>query len=286
MKKGLILEGGAMRGLFTAGVIDVMMENNIEVDGIVGVSAGVCFGCNYKSRQIGRAIRYNVRFAKEPLYCSYRSLIATGNLFNKGFCYYKVPFKLDKVDKKAFKENPMEFWIVATDVKTGRAVYKKAEEVNKETMEWIRASSSMPLVSKVVEINGHGYLDGGISDSIPLKFFESIGYDRNIVITTQPEDYRKPPISKEKAMKVALKKLPAVFEAMKHRHEMYNAQVDYILQKEAQGEILVIRPRNTLPIDRISHDPDEMTLVYNIGREVATEMMPQIKKFYSEKKEA
>ena len=283
MKKGLILEGGAMRGLFTAGVIDVMMEHNIDVDGIVGVSAGVCFGCNYKSRQIGRSIRYNVKYAKEPLYCSFRSLLATGNLYNKGFAYYQIPFKLDKVDKKTFDNNPMEFWIVATDVKTGRPVYKKAEKINRETMEWIRASSSMPLVSKVVEIDGHGYLDGGISDSIPLKFFESIGYDKNIVVTTQPEDYRKPAISKPKAMKIALKKYPAVFEAMSHRHEMYNEQVDYILQKEAEGEILVIRPKNALPIDRISHDPDEMTFVYNIGREVATEMLPKIKEFYSNK---
>jgi len=281
MKKGLILEGGAMRGLFTAGVLDIFMEHGIKFDGMVGVSAGACFGSNFKSLQVGRGIRYNVRFAKEPLYCSYRSLIATGNMFNKGFCYYRIPFKLDKIDKKAFKNNPMEFWVTVTDVETGEPFYKRLDVVNKESMEWIRASSSLPIVSKIVEIDGKGYLDGGISDSIPLKFFEEQGYDRNVVITTQPIDYRKPPMKKKKAIKVALKKWPKVYEKLENRHNMYNEQVEYILKKEEAGEVFVIRPTCALPIGRVSHDPDEMTLVYNIGREVGEKNLEALLGFLS-----
>ena len=151
--------------------------------------------------------------------------------------------------------------------------------MKKKDIEWIRASSSMPIVSNVVEIDGRGYLDGGISDSIPLKFFEDKGYDKNIVITTQPYDYVKPEVKKKKAMKIALKKTPAIYDAMMKRHLMYNEEVRYIKEKEKEGDVLVIRPKDTLPINRISHDPDEMTLVYNIGRDIAEENIEKIKEY-------
>ena len=191
MKKGLILEGGAMRGMFTAGVIDVMMENRILFDGAVGVSAGAAFGCNYKSGQIGRVIRYNTKYCNDPRYCGIRSLIRTGNLYNTDFCYGEVPLKQDVFDFDAYKNNPMAFYVVCTDIETGKAVYRKYDGMEDHGFDWIRASASMPLVSQIVEIDGQKLLDGGIADSIPVRFFERIGYDRNIVVLTQPADYQK-----------------------------------------------------------------------------------------------
>jgi predicted patatin/cPLA2 family phospholipase len=172
IKTGLVLEGGAMRGLFTAGALDVFMERGITFDGLIGVSAGACFGCNYKSGQIGRVIRYNKRFARDPRYCSWRSLFTTGDLFGAEFCYRELPKKLDVFDAAAFEANPMEFHIVATDAATGKPVYKRLDRADDTALDWIRASASMPIVSRPVEIDGRKYLDGGLSDGIPLKYFE------------------------------------------------------------------------------------------------------------------
>ena len=180
MKKGLVLEGGAMRGLWTAGVTDVMMEHDIWPDGLIGVSAGAAFGCNYKSRQIGRAIRYNTRFARDKRYSGLWSLLTSGDYFNAKFGYHVVPYEYDLFDTKTFEQNPMQFIVVCTDVETGEAVYHDMNHVSFDELEWLRASASMPLVSKVVEVQGRKLLDGGVSDSIPLSFFESIGYDRNV----------------------------------------------------------------------------------------------------------
>jgi len=179
MKRGLVLEGGAMRGLFTAGVLDVFMENNVKFDGIVGVSAGACFGCNYKSGQPGRVIRYNRRFARDPRYCSWTSLVRTGDLFNADFCYRELPMALDVFDAAAYAANPMEFHVVATDCATGKAVYRRLGKADDESFRWIQASASMPLVSRPVRIGSGEYLDGGLSDGIPLRYFESLGYSRN-----------------------------------------------------------------------------------------------------------
>ena len=191
MKTGLILEGGAMRGMFTAGVMDVLMENGVTFDGAVGTSAGAAFGCNYKSHQIGRVIRYNTRYCKDKRFCSISSLIKSGDIYNADFCYGDIPSKYDIFDFDTYKNDPMEFYSVCTDIETGKAVYHKYTGDEDSGFDWIRASASMPLVSKIVEIDGKKLLDGGMADSIPLKFFESIGYDRNVVVLTQPADYRK-----------------------------------------------------------------------------------------------
>ena len=167
--RGLVLEGGALRGLFTAGVLDVFMSNGIAFDGAIGVSAGACFGCNFKSGQIGRVIRYNRRFAKDPRYCSWSSLIRTGDLFNADFCYRELPMALDVFDAAAYAANPMAFYVVVTDCATGKPVYRRLDTADREAFEWIRASASMPLVSRPVRIGAGEYLDGGLSDGIPLR---------------------------------------------------------------------------------------------------------------------
>lgn len=266
MKRGLVLEGGAMRGLFTAGVLDVFMEKGLVFDGLVGVSAGACFGCNYKSRQIGRVIRYNKRFAADPRYCSWTSLFKTGDLFNADFCYRELPLELDKFDGEAFEANPMEFHLSVTDCETGKAVYKKLDKADETMLKWVQASASMPLVSRAVEIDGHRYLDGGLSDGIPLAYFERLGFERNIVITTRPRGYRKFPSWKHKLLKPLLKRDPAVYEALKTRHEWYNKTLEYIDERVKAGAAYLIAPDEPLPIGRVCHDPQAMQLVYELGR--------------------
>lgn len=280
MKRGLVLEGGAMRGLFTTGITDVMMEAGIEPDGLIGVSAGAAFGCNYKSRQSGRAIRYNKRFARDKRYCSWQSWLKTGDLYNAEFGYHIVPAKYDIFDDKAFNENPMEFYVVCTDVTTGKAVYKQLKESTPLTYDWIRASASMPLASKVVELEGQKVLDGGVADSIPLEYFERIGYDRNVVILTQPEGFVKERNPLMPLMRIALRHYPNMIKAMDTRHLMYNRQLEYVRQAEREGRCLVIRPETAIPIGHISHDPEEMQRVYEMGRQTGEQYINKIKEFY------
>lgn len=279
MKKGLVLEGGAMRGLFTAGVLDVMMEHGLTVDGIIGVSAGAAFGCSYKSGQMGRTLRYNLKYARDKRYCSLYSLLRTGDLYGAEFCYHTLPETLDVFDNEAFTKNPMEFYLVCTDVNTGKPVYHKCETADWNTMEWFRASASLPLVSRIVEIDGYQLLDGGISDSIPLRFFESLGYEKNIVILTQPENYRKSPNAMFPLMKRVLKNYPNMIEAMKNRHEMYNAAVEDIQNRKQDNNLLVIQPEEALPIKRIEHNPKVLQKVYDIGRATALKQLDAIKQF-------
>ena len=281
MKKGLIMEGGAMRGMFTAGVIDVLMEHGIAFDGAIGVSAGAAFGCNYKSKQIGRVIRYNTRFSKDKRYGGFRVLLKEGNFYSKQFCYEEVPLKYDIFDYDTYEDNPMEFHVVATDVDTGKAEYHLLTDRYDHGFEWIRASASMPLVSQMVEIDGRRYLDGALADSIPVQHFESIGYDRNVVILTQPKGFRKKPDSLLPLMKLYYRKFPNLVESISTRHEHYNATLEYIANREAARELLVIRPLEKLPIGRTEKDPDKLRQVYNIGRQTAQERIEEIEKYLS-----
>jgi predicted patatin/cPLA2 family phospholipase len=279
-KRGLVLEGGAMRGLWTAGVIDVMMEHDIWPDGLIGVSAGAAFGCNYKSRQVGRAIRYNTKYARDSRYSGLKSWLTSGNYYNAEFGYHTMPKELDVFDDDAFNKNPMAFYVVCTDVLTGSPVYQLLSEATEETYDWIRASASMPLASKVVELQGRKLLDGGVADSIPLEYFESIGYHRNVVILTQPAGYQKEHNKLMALMRLSLRHYPKMIEAMDKRHLMYNRQLQYVAQAEQEGRCLVIRPEDKIPIGHISHDASQMRLVYEQGRRVGEKYLDRIKAFY------
>ena len=282
MKKGLVLEGGAMRGLWTAGVTDVMMEHDIRPDGLIGVSAGAAFGCNYKSRQIGRAIRYNTRFAKDPRYSGWKSLLKSGDYFNAEFGYHVVPYEYDIFDTETFEKDPLEFTVVCTDVETGAAVYHQIDHVDYDELEWLRASASMPLASKIVEVGGWKLLDGGVSDSIPLEYYERQGYKRNVVILTQPLGYRKKHLALMPLMRLALRKYPHLLKALDERHLMYNCQLDYVAEAERLGRCLVIRPDEDIPIGHLSHDPQQMRLVYDMGRKVGERYIDKIKEYYED----
>lgn len=280
MKRGMILEGGAMRGMFTAGVLDVMMEHGIELDGIIGVSAGAAFGCNYKSHQIGRVIRYTVNYSRDPRYGGIRSLIKTGDLYGADFCYHVIPEQLDLFDEKTYQASPIEFYVTCTDVETGEAVYHKCETTGYDDLEWIRASASMPIVSRIVSVDGRQLLDGGIADSIPLKHFMEIGYDKNIVILTQPKGYVKKKNQLLPLMRVALKKYPKAYQAIANRHNNYNDSLKLVWEEEKKGNVLVICPEEALPVSRTERDPEKLKAVYQIGRTVAEKRLEEIKKFF------
>lgn len=277
-KTGLVLEGGAMRGMFTTGILDVFMENSITFDGMLGVSAGATFGCNFKSKQIGRAIRYNKKYAHDKRYCSFHSLFTSGNLYNADFCYDILPNQLDLFDYETFDKNPMEFYVGITDAETGEPRYKKIDN-SREGMEWIRASASMPGVSTPVRIGDRIFLDGGIADSVPLEYFESIGYTRNVVILTQPRDFVKKPVSFFPLMKFLLRKYPKLIDAVATRHEKYNRQREYIFSREKAGAAYIICPEKSLGISRTEKNTDELERVYQEGRETAKKQLEEIKNF-------
>ncbi len=279
MKYGLVLEGGAMRGMFTAGVLDVFLTEGIEADGAVGVSAGATFGCNYKSRQIGRAIRYNKEYAKDWRYCSVRSLILTGDLYGADFCYRELPMELDPFDADAFSKNPIPFYVVVTDMETGKPVYYRCSTGLDEDLLWIRGSASMPLVSKPVSVGGRLLLDGGITDSIPLHFMQGRGFERNIVILTQPEGYTKKLSRAGVLTAETLGKYPAAKQALLRRPHNYNAQLRYVKKCEEEGSVLVIRPPEKLPINRICHDPEVLEETYEIGRAEAERSLSRVRAF-------
>ena len=286
MKTGLIMEGGAMRGMFTAGVLDVLMENGLVTDGAIGVSAGAVFGCNYKSHQIGRVIRYNTEYCNDKRYASFKNLFKTGNLYSEQFCYHEVPEKLDPFNEAAFAASPMDFFVVCTDVKTGEPIYHKCRKGDAEDVLWMEASASMPLAAKIVKIGHYGLLDGGVADSIPVRFFESIGYKRNLIILTQPKGYIKKKNKFLPAIRAKYFRYPAFVEAVADRHERYNETLSYISMLEQAGKDYVIRPPIPLEIGAMERDPAQLRRVYETGRAVAQIQVEKIRDFLNAVKAA
>ncbi len=264
MKTALILEGGGMRGLYTAGVLDILMKNNIYTDVAVGVSAGALFGINYKSKQPGRVLRYNLKYAGNPSYTGWKSLLKTGNLMNKEFWFEDIPFKLDPMDCETYRNNHTEFHAVITNLQNGKAEYKSIFDLeNEECMEYLRASGSLPFCSKPVIVNGVPYLDGGIADSIPLKKYVEEGFDKIIVVLTRPVNYRKN--GGIHGASLFYKKYPEFVKTLSNRNKVYNEQCDYVEKLEKEGKILVIRPSEFVDISRTETDRNIMQQMYNLG---------------------
>lgn len=239
---GLALEGGGYRGMYTAGVLDVWMEHGLTCDHMVGVSAGAAFGYNFKSRQIGRAIRYNKAYCADKRYAGVVSWLRTGDMFNADFAYHEVPIERDPIDLEAYRACPMRFTCVCTDIETGKAVYHDLPYGDERDIEWIRASSAIPVATRPVAIDGHKYLDGGVADSIPSAWLFAQGYDRNIVVLTQPAGFVKQSNSMMPMLRRVFRHYPEFVAALEHRHEVYNATLDDLARREAAGEIIVVRP--------------------------------------------
>lgn len=280
MKIGIVLEGGAMRGMYTAGVLDVLMDFDLKVTDMIGVSAGVLFGVNYPSRQKGRAIRYNKKYIKDRRYTSFHSLITTGNIINKDFAFYKVPLKLDVFDEKAYEQSGIRFYATVTNVKTGKAEYIKIKNVLKE-MEILRASSAMPYVSKMVEWSGNQYLDGGIADSIPVEACKKLGCDKIILILTRPITYRKAktPRLAKRLNKMLYRNYPNLIKALNQRNQNYNCQVESVIEMEKREELFVIRPSKPIQIKRIEKDINKLQEVYDLGVRDAKHCITELQKY-------
>ena len=279
MKNGLVLEGGGLRCMYTAGILDVFMEHGVKFDGAIGVSAGATFGCNFKSGQIGRALRYNKRFAGDKNYTSVYSWLTTGDLVNARMAYHEVPVKYDPFDYEAFLKNPMEFQLVCTDVHTAQPVYKVVDDTDvHETLEWMRATASMPLVSRAVPRGDMLLLDGGISDSIPLRHFQECGYEKNVVILTQPAGFYKQKTKLTPVFKLFCK-YPKIAEAMARRHEMYNGELAYLNEQVQQGNTLAIYPEGKLEIGRVEMKPAKMDAIYAQGRKKGEEIVHTVMEF-------
>ncbi len=280
MKVGLVLEGGGMRGLYTAGVLDAFLDAGIKVDGLISVSAGALFGVNFLSGQKGRALRYNKRFIGNKNYISFLSWLKTGNMVNKEMAYYKIPMELDVFDQEAFAQSGVPFYVTVTNLETGQAEYPKIDHVF-DQMEYLRASSALPLISKIVEIDGNKYLDGGLTDSIPVDFARSLGFDKLIVILTQPLDYRKKP-SSGRLYRLFYKDYPKFVEVAFKRYQHYNDTVERIAKLEAAGDIYVIRPDQALDIGRLERDPDKLEAAYTLGLEDGQGHQTALQKYLEE----
>ena len=276
-KTALVLEGGAMRGLYSAGVLDVFMQNNIKVDAIYGVSAGALFGLNYKSRQIGRALRYNLKYAHEKNYMGWYSLITTGDVMNKDFCFNKLVYELDKLDFETYKNNPVEFYAVVTNLQTGKPEYIKIDDAEKD-LEYFRASGSMPFVSKPVEINGNLYLDGAVSDAVPFKKVLEEDYEKIIVVLTRPDGYNR----KKKShlpYKLIYGRFPNFVETAKNSCAKYNETMDLIDKYEAENKIVVLRPSEYIKMQRVEKDKSKLQGIYDLGVLDCLQNLEKIKEY-------
>ena len=279
MKTGIVVEGGGMRGIYGAGVLDVLLENDIKADGLIGVSAGAIHGCSFVSGQKGRSIRYNLKYSRDPRYMSMRSLIRTGDMFGIDFCYRELPETLDPFDNETFESSSTEYYVTCTDVETGQPVYHRCPSLRGDRIDWVRASASMPLASRIVELVGKKLLDGGVADSIPVMAFRKMGFKKDLVILTRPEGYRKKQNPMLPLIRRAYREYPEFVETAASRHLVYNRELDEISRLEREGEILVIRPSRRIKISRTERRPERIEQMYRLGREDAMKAFSGIKAF-------
>lgn len=280
MKTGLVLEGGSMRGHYTAGVLDVFMEHGICFDGIMGVSAGAIHGCSYVSNQKGRSLRYYKKYGKDWRFMGFRSLFLTGDIVGAKFCYHDIPETLDPYDFAAFNASETDFYVTCSNLETGQPEYLKITDM-REQVDLMRASASMPYVSRIVKWQGKKLLDGGCTDSIPVKAFREMGYGKAVVVLTRHDGYVKKP-ENAKAAKLFYHKYPLFALALQCRHLTYNRTLEMIRKLEQAGEIFVIRPSEELHIKRLEKDPDVVQKVYDIGKRDAEALLPSMLQWFSQ----
>ena len=277
-KAGLVLEGGGMRGVFTAGVLDFFLDRGISFDSCYGVSAGACHACSFLSGQRGRALAVNVDYLQDWHYCSFRSLLLTGDIFGAKFAYHDIPERLNPYDYEAFDRNPCEFYAVLTDCVTGKAVYYPVTDLHRD-IEAVRASSSLPLLSRMVEIQGRKYLDGGVADSIPLAHAMADGCTRSVVVLTQHPGYRKKPNAMMPLIRARYRRYPALVAGMADRHLRYNQTLELVKAREAAGNVFVLQPSRPVELKRIERNREKLLALYEEGFRTAEEAWPRLREF-------
>lgn len=278
-KTALILEGGAMRGIYTAGVLDILLKNKIFVDAVIGVSAGSIHGCSYVSEQYERSISYYKKCRNDYRFLSFKSWIKSGNICDTDYCYDEVPNKIYPFDHDTFEKSKTKFYVTVTNVETGNPEYIYLKSLRGKNIDYLRASASMPVVSQIVEIDGKKYLDGGMSDSIPIEYFRNLGYDKCIIVKTKDKYYKK---TKEKILPIAkkvYKDYPKFVKRLKERHIDYNNQISLIRELEKNKEVLVIEPSKKLKISRLDKNMKNIIDAYNQGRIDAGNKLKDIRRF-------
>ena len=275
---GLVLEGGGLRGIYTAGVLDVLGENNISFDGVAGVSAGAVHAVSFLAHQHGRSIRFYLAYSPGNKFMSLRSWIFTGDFANHDFCYNQLPNSLVPFDYDALESSKSSLYLVCTDVETGKPYYHRTRTIRGEQMQALRATASLPMISRIVEFEGHKLLDGGIADSIPVEFLRTLGYTKTVVILTQVAGYRK---KKEVPLffKWVYRKYPQFIECMEKRYEQYNRTLDIIESLEKSGDICVLRPSQKIQISRIERNPERILSMYELGRADGKKNLERIMEF-------
>lgn len=279
VKTGLVIEGGGVRGIYAAGVLDAFMEQGLTFDGVIGVSAGAIHGCSYLSNQKGRSLRYYMKYCNDPRFMSFRSWMKTGDIVGAEFCYHELPDRLDIYDHEAFLKNKTPFYVTCSNVETGKAEYIQLTDM-KTQIDYLRASASLPYFSRIVELDGKKYLDGGITDSIPVEAFRRMGYQRNVLVLTRDAAYRKKPELRF-LPKMLYSKYPKFADVLRNRHIAYNRTIKKILKLEDAGKVFVIRPDEPLNIGRMEKDAKNVKRVYETGYADAIKQMEALKKWFS-----
>lgn len=277
-KTGLILEGGGLRGVFTAGVVDLFIEKGVEFDLLIGVSAGACHGCSFLSKQRGRAYAVTVDYLDDKEFLSLGNFLKTGDLFGPDMLYGKIPKELYPIDNETFLKGKTEFYAAVTNCITGEAEFKKVNDLL-DDIECVHASGSLPLAAREVYLEGTPYLDGGIADSVPVRQAEKMGCGKNVVVLTQPKGFR---LKKSRALsfvRAAYKNYPKMVETLSNRHTIYNETLDYIESLEAQGKIFVIRPEIPLKIKTAEKNRGKLKNAYTHGYETAEKLYGDMEKY-------
>lgn len=278
MKIGLVLEGGGMRGLYTIGVLDCLMDKKIEMDYCIGVSAGACNGISYVSGQRGRSFRVNTKYLKDKRYLSLWSFMRTKSLFGMDFLFGEIPDHLEPFDYKAFFDSPCEFVVGVTDVEKGKAAYFTKRDLDHDTTV-LRASSSLPVFSPIVPYQGGLYLDGGTSDPIPVGKALADGCDKVVVVCTRPTDYVKAPESLRGVYRRLFSKYPAMIEVLNRRHEVYNRTKAEVAALQKEGRAYVLAPAAQLPVGRFEKREEKLKAAYQSGYRETEEQLPALTAF-------
>lgn len=275
---GLVLEGGGMKGLYSSGVLDFFLDKGLTFSSCYGVSAGACSLCSFLSKQRGRAYHTNVDYLEDKNYCSLYSLLKTGDLFGADMCYHQIPEKLNPYDYETFEKYQGKFYSVVTNIETGCPEYIPIKDMHTD-IEAVRASASLPLVSRNVKIGNKLYLDGGISDAIPLRKSMEDGNGKNVVIMTKEAGYRRQPSGMLSLIKMRYRRYPKVYELMKNRHNAYNSTLDFLEEEVKKGTVFLIQPKVKSDVGRIEKDKDKLEALYEEGYREASERYEDLIKF-------
>jgi len=278
---GLVLEGGGSRGVYTAGVLRYLMEQEIYLPYVIGVSAGACNGSSYVSHQMDRNRAVNIDYIDHPDYLSFRNFIKKRQLFGMDFLFDRLPNELVPFDFQTFYGAKEEFVVGATDCITGEPVFYKKEDYAHDVLSIIRASSSMPLFAPAIHFDDRILMDGGIAAPIPIKQSEKDGNRKNVIILTRNKGYYKKPQSFGGYLRKKYREYPGLVKAMEKRHQVYNETLEYIDAEEKKGNVFVIRPSEKLKVSRIEKNKDKLTALYQQGMEDAAKVAEPLGEFLS-----